>query len=265
MPQEPFYKAHWRQIDPDRMAAYKDGFAWSDATEQLYQPAQISEGQNVADFGCGPGKVSVEIARRVGELGHVHAIDINEEFLQIVSQNAETAGVSSRLTTHLNDGEVLPLESNLLDRVTARNTLMYVDDPVVTLAEFHRMLKPGGIAHAIDGDWYMMVVQPIDPGLWYEFVGAASHACRNSDMGRKLYGCFAQANFQRIEVALVANVDVEGRLAGMIRNMAKYARQSGTLDHGKIDRVLHEVEQAQRDGTYLAVSPQFVVTGQRAV
>lgn len=262
MENDPFYKAHWRTIESDRLSAYKSGFTWDDAAERLYASARIGADQVVADFGCGPGKIAAEVARRVGPNGHVHAIDINAEFLKIARENAKAAGVSEYLTTHLNDGVSLPLSDGTLDRITARNTLMYVDDPLATLREFNRVLKPGGLAHAIDGDWHMMVAEPVEHDLWRDFVDAASYACRNSDMGRKLHSAFVKAGFQNVGVSVVANPDVDGRLLGMIRNMAKYARDSGSIETGKVDEVLFQVEQAQKHGSYLVVSPQFVVTGQ---
>ncbi|MCA0871422.1 methyltransferase domain-containing protein [Seohaeicola saemankumensis] len=261
---DPFYKAHWRNIEPDRMSAYREGFGWNEATERLFKPARISEGHTVADFGCGPGKISVEIGKQVGSDGHVHAIDINAEFLEIARENAVAAGVSDRLTTHLKDGVSLPLSNSSLDRISARNAIMYVDDPLHTLREFHRVLRPGGLAHAIDGDWYMMVAEPIAHDAWRAFVEAASHACRNSDMGRKLYAAFVDAGFQDVDVSIVANADVDGRLLGMVRNMAKYAVESGTIDPAKVERVIAQVEQAHCEGEYLVVSPQFVVTGRKA-
>ena len=264
MTNEPFYKAHWRDIEAERMTAYKDGFRWDDAAEALYADAEVSEGLTVADFGCGPGKVAVELAKRVGPTGHVHAIDINASFLEFAKENADKADVSDRLTTHQNDGASLPFSDNSLDRVTARNTIMYVDDPVTTLREFHRVLREDGLAHAIDGDWYMMVAEPVEHDLWRSFVKASAHACRNADMGRKLYATFSDAGFQNVRVSVIANVDTSGRLLGMVHNMAKYAAESGTLEQTAIDEVVAQVEQALTDERYLVVSPQFVVTGRKS-
>ena len=264
MADDPFYKKHWKNIEPDRMSAYRAGFDWDEAVEKLYVPADIKLGQNIADFGCGPGKISVALAEKVGPAGHVHAIDINAEFLDFAKENAAAAGLSDRITTHLNDGVLLPLEDASLDRITARNAIMYVDTPVDTLREFNRVLRPGGLAHVIDGDWYMMVAEPVAHDAWRDFVKAASHACSNSDMGRKLYGTFVEAGFRDVSVSIVANPDVEGRLIGMIRNMAKYAKDSKTLDDDAIDHVVTEIEQAHANGTYLVASPQFVVTGRTA-
>jgi ubiquinone/menaquinone biosynthesis C-methylase UbiE len=45
----------------------------------------IGDGQIVADFGCGLGHAAIEFARRVGPSGHVHALDVNAEFIDGLS------------------------------------------------------------------------------------------------------------------------------------------------------------------------------------
>lgn len=246
------------------MSAYSVGFQWDASAEALYCSAEISKDLRVADFGCGPGHIAVELARRVGPAGHVHAIDINAEFLKLADQNAMNADVSEQVSTHFNDGTRLPLGDGELDRITARNTLMYVDDPVETLREFLRVLRPGALAHAVDGDWYMMVAEPVAHDAWRAFVKAAAYACSNADMGRKLHAAFKQAGFTDIQVRIVATPDTEGRLLGMVKNMAKYATRSGRISKQDADRVYQEIKDAMSDGTYLVVSPQFVVTGRKA-
>jgi hypothetical protein len=62
---------------------------------------------------------------------------------------------------------------------------------------------------------------------------------------------------------VIANVDASGRLLGMVRNMAKYAAESGTLERTAIDEVVAQLEQALTDERYLVVSPQFLVTGRK--
>ena len=246
------------------MAKYRTGFAWNPIAKPMYEPARIMPGHVVADFGCGPGHTAVEIAKWVGSEGHVHALDINAEFLEQVHENAQRSGFQDQITAHLSDGKSLPFEDTSLDRVTARNTIMYVDDPVATFRDFHRVLRPGGVAHAIDGDWYAMVAEPVDRELWMGFVEAASHACSNADMGRKLFGAFRAAGFEDVEVQVITNADTEGRLMPMVENMAKYARLSNTMDTRQIDEVVSTLQEALENGKYLVCSPQFVVTGTSA-
>jgi ubiquinone/menaquinone biosynthesis C-methylase UbiE len=72
-------------------------YQWSDAAEAFYAPAKIGAGQVVVDFGCGPGHTAVEFAQRVGAAGHVHALDINAEFIKRTQARAEAMGLAQML------------------------------------------------------------------------------------------------------------------------------------------------------------------------
>src|SRR6516225_11087960 len=84
-------------------------FQWNSASSALYEPAGIRAGHIVADFGCGPGYTAIEIAKWVGPSGHVHALDINSDFVTQSRKNAHAAGVGDRVTAHQCDGSILPL------------------------------------------------------------------------------------------------------------------------------------------------------------
>jgi hypothetical protein len=46
----------------------------------------------------------------------------------------------------------------------------------------------------------------------------------------------------------------------MIQTVASYAKESGDIEPARVDRILDTIEQARAAGTYLAISPQFIVT-----
>ena len=195
--------------------------------------------------------------------GHVHALDINSGFVSRSRTNANAAGVGERITAHQCDGSILPLPDESLDRLTTRNTMIYVDDPASTIREFWRVLRAGGKLHTIEGDWPMMVIEPVPSKDWAALVTAASHACRTPIIGRKLYGLMVRAGFSDIDVQVITRPDTDGRLLPMIKNMAEYARGSGKINHADVEKILSIIEQAVSDGNYLALAPQFVVTATR--
>ena len=263
MASNPFYKDHWINIDKDRLDRYQYMFQWNPDSLALYEPADIRLGQIVADVGCGPGHTAIEIAQWVGPAGHVHALDINSDFVAQSRKNANAVGLGDRITAHQCDGSILPLANESLDRLTTRNTIIYVDDPQRTICEFRRVVRVGSKVHAIEGDWPMMVIEPVSSEVWAALINAASHACRTPDIGRKLYGLMGRAGFSDINVQVVTRPDTNGRLLPMINNMAGYARSSGRIDHADIEKILSTIEQAISDGSYLAIAPQFVVTAIR--
>src|SRR5215471_18959207 len=75
------------------------------------------------------------------------------------------------------DGSILSLLDESLDRLTTRNTLIYVDDLASTIREFRRVLRGGGKLHTVEGDWPMMIIEPVPSKDWAALVNAASHAC----------------------------------------------------------------------------------------
>lgn len=263
MPETPFYKDHWVTIEAERLERYQRMFEWNPDSAALYESAEIGPGQVVAELGCGPGHTAIEIARWVGPRGRVHGFDINAEFIAQAQANAAKAGLAERLSVQQSDGVRLPLEDGKLDRISARNTLIYVDDPQATIAEFHRVLRPGGRMHAIEGDWPMMVVEPIPTDIWQRLVAAASRASRTPEIGRKLTGLLARAGFTEVEVQVITRADRSGRLLPMMRTISDYARDSGEMAAAEIDQILAAMEEGVSDGTYLALAPQFVVTGVR--
>ncbi len=257
------FQEHWLNIDEERMERYETMFQWNPATEGFYAPAKIAPGQVIGDFGCGPGHAAIEFANRVGKTGHVHAFDINTEFARRARARARANGLGERISVHLLEDARIPLPDESLDRIIARNTLIYVADPVETLTEFRRVLKPGGIAHAIEGDWRLTAVEPVPSEEWRALIEAASWAWPRPEIGRGLYGFARRAGFKNVAVQVLTSPDIEGRLDGMIQTVAGYARESGAMELFRIEAILETVKRAKTEGSYLAISPQFIVTAIR--
>ncbi len=245
------------------MERYEAMFAWRDGQEVLIAPAKIGEGHIVVDYGCGPGGLAVELARRVGATGKVVGLDINADFLERTHARAANEGVAERIETRLVTDDTLPVDAEAVDRVVCKNVLEYVPDPQATISEFHRILQPGGIAHVSDSDWGAVVFEPARD-QFAQIMSAAAVAFRTPLIGRSLYGMFRQAGFSDVRVQVLAAADTTGALRGVLHNMAGYALTSGQVGKAEVDAFIGEVDRALERETYLAVLPQFLVTGRVA-
>lgn len=256
------FQSHWLEIDAERMARYQTMFRWDSNTAHYFAGARIGPDQVIADFGCGPGDTAIEFARQVGGRGHVHALDINGEFLAMAAAKARAADLQDSVSTHVLTGVSLPLENESVDRVVARDVLVYVDTPAATWCEFHRVLRPDGLAHVIEGDWQMLTIEPVDRNDWQKVMHAAA-AWPHPTIGRQLHAQARRAGFRDIAVEVLTQPDLDGRLMGVIQNILKYARAARTLDPAVIDRVQSSIDAALNERTYLAIAPKFVVTAIR--
>lgn len=112
----------------------------------------LKDGQQVADFGAGPGHYSIEAAKAVGEDGHVYAIEIQKELVSKVESRAESAGLDNVnvIWGDLEKSEGSTLKSGLADVVIASNVLFQVKDKEQFLNEAYRVMKDGGRLLLID-------------------------------------------------------------------------------------------------------------------
>ncbi len=106
----------------------------------------ISEGQQVADLGCGSGYFTMELAKAVGKSGVVNAVDVMQEPLEAVHAKIEAAGMKNVQMIRA-DLEVLggtKLADGSQDWVLLKNVLFQSQKKEAIIAEAARVAKLGG-------------------------------------------------------------------------------------------------------------------------
>jgi ubiquinone/menaquinone biosynthesis C-methylase UbiE len=261
MTQDTFFRDHWVNIAPEGLDDYQQMFTWRPEMATLLAEADLEPGQIVVDYGCGPGGLALELARRAGPSGHVHCVDLNADFVRMARQALADAGFAAFTTVHHVTNDRIPLGDARADRLVCKNVMEYVPEVAATLAEFRRVVRPGGIVHIIDSDWGMLVVEPLGPTKLRELIDAASSAFRTPHIGRALYSEMKRAGFSDVSVAIRAGADTDGRMLPVLQHMANYAQVGGKLDQNRVGAILAEVRQSIADGTCLMALPQFIVSG----
>ena len=257
MSENTFYADHWREIDDERVARYERMFVWREGHQALLAPLDLRLGSRVLDYGCGPGFVTEGMAGIVGSAGHAYGVDLNARFVTNASnRNSE----SDNISFHLIDGDRIPLDDATVDRLLCKNVLEYVPDVQTTLAEFHRVLEPGGRLLLIDSDWGFVAVEPWGRERTRLFFDAAASAFREPEIGRKLRAHALEAGFAEVDVRVQAGVDTEGGSLLVLRNMAGYASAFDAISADEVNAMLAEAEAAIDDDRYLFCLPQFLVT-----
>ncbi len=109
----------------------------------------ITPGMTVVDYGCGPGRYSVEIANLVGVKGKVIAVDIKDIALMTVAQKAAKLGLTN-IETQLATGYQSGLGDGVADMVVAIDMFFGIQDPPALLGELARITKPAATL-IIDG------------------------------------------------------------------------------------------------------------------
>jgi len=257
-----YYQTHWQDIEPDRLDRYEKMFVWRPEQDPLLAPLALKAGQTVIDFGCGPGFLAAEIARRVGAGGKVYGLDLNAEFIARARTRAAADGLSQLDFVQLT-GARAPLGDGVADALICKNVLEYVPDAAATIAEHYRLLRSGGRIEILDSDWRFLLVEPWGPDETETFFAAAGGAFNERLIGRKIAGLLARTGFTNIDVSISAFADRKGNMRPVLMNMASYIRTLGTKPADYVEARLGDVEAGIADGTYLFVLPQFQVTADK--
>jgi len=98
---------------------------------------------HVVDVAAGTAEVAMEIARQ-RPLARVTGIDFTPAMLAVGRRKIARRGLSSRIAMAAGDARGLPLPDACADAVTISFGIRNVQERDQALAEFHRVLRPGG-------------------------------------------------------------------------------------------------------------------------
>ena len=167
-----------------------------------YLIPSLRPGSTVLDVGCGPGTITIGLARLVGA-GRVVGIDTAPEVLVEAREEAAALGLDN-VAFDVCDVCHLAFGDGAFDVVHAHQVLQHVVNPVAALTEMKRVCRPGGVVAARDGDYGAMFWFPEEPELeeWrtlYQHVARAVGG--EPDAGRRMLGWARAAGFTHINVS----------------------------------------------------------------
>ena len=168
-------------------------------THAAHLVPHLKPGQRVLDFGCGPGTISVGLAKAV-QPGEVHGIDMEASQIEL-ARAAAKAGGHANATFHVGDVTDLPFDDNSFDVAHCHAVLMHVPDTRATLAEVKRVLKPGGIIASREMFVSSSFLEPSDENThsaWGTFAKLLAGNGGYPQMGRELKARFTEAGFSNI-------------------------------------------------------------------
>jgi len=202
-------KSHWntRAQGYDRNVRHviffrRDRSIW----QKIFKESLGESHLRILDIGTGPGIV----ANLISDLGYdVTGMDLSYHMLKKARENS--AALHNSMTLVQGDAENLPFGDASFDAVVNRYVLWSLPDPENALAEWHRVLKPGGRLVVVDGNWYLDGKdRPLAKRLWAHISSVVFEEKHEADQ-RKNDGWRAHlwsSNAKRPE----ADAEIMGRL-----------------------------------------------------
>lgn len=141
---EPAWGSQYRLVASEKWKA-KSAAMGQPVTDGLVEYARPVPGMHVLDLASGTGEPAISLALRVGDRGHVTALDLSAELLEIAAQRAAARGLKN-FTTRQADAHRLPFPDNSFDLATSRFGVMFFREPSVAFRDLLRVLRPGARA-----------------------------------------------------------------------------------------------------------------------
>lgn len=164
-----------------------------------YLLPHIEPGMSLLDVGCGPGTITVDLARRVAP-GRVVGIDRSADVTAQAATHASEQGVEVQFQA--GDVYALDFADGAFDVVHAHQVLQHLGDPVAALREMRRVTRLGGVVAARDSDYSCFSWAPLDPRLdrWLEiYRTVARRNTAEPDAGRFLKKWALDAGFTDVQ------------------------------------------------------------------
>lgn len=172
------------------------------ATHARFLLPHLQSGMKLLDVGCGPGTITVDLARLVAP-GDVTGVDLEPSQLELARAHAAANQVEN-VRFQATDVYSLPFDNDSFDGVFLHGVLEHLTDPVRGLREVLRVLKRGGVLGARHADFGGFLLEPAPPPL-DQFVPLFERLMRHNGAdphaGRHQLRWLTEAGFSRIEMS----------------------------------------------------------------
>ena len=198
---------HGTSATPDYTMGYSDVILETQLrataeTSAAFLLPDLRPGLRLLDFGCGPGTISVGLAKAVAP-GEMHGVDMDEAQIDIARSITASQGQSNAIF-HVGDITDLEFEDSFFDVAHCRSVLMHVPNTAAVLSEVKRVLKPGGIIACREMICESAFTYPefgIMRRSWDMFEDLVVADDGHPQMGKELKGRLLEAGFADIRMS----------------------------------------------------------------
>jgi SAM-dependent methyltransferase len=255
--------------NPEQMLACMATLAtvFADLREQALAELSLGPGTRLLDAGCGAGELALAAAPRVQPGGRVVGVDLNADTVNSARDAAAAAGVE--VDFRIGDIRDLPCAENEFDAVRSERVFQHLEraDWPHAAAELIRVARPGGIIQLIDPDHLQSALTATDAQLARLLVTDTVTLPPNPESGIHLPGLLRAAGAVDIHVGVRPLVITSLATYRAMRSpdaVLKYLVMRHQVEADRAAAFIADVEARDRDGSFLATSIIYVVSGRKA-
>jgi SAM-dependent methyltransferase len=222
---------------------------------ESYRLLGLKPGATCVDVGCGAGYAVAELA---AEGLKVTGVDSDPEAIEAAGSRAPAA------MFHVARSDDLPLEDESMDGYRAVRLFHLLEDPVPTVAEAWRVLRPGGRIVLGGQDYGFLLVDSSDQDLTDVVLLGLESRSVSPRAARSLRDVLLDAGFHDVEVVVRTEVVTDHALmAAQLEDAAAAAVGKALITQEDAEAWLAEQAGRGRRDRFLAAIPTLLVGGRR--
>ena len=237
--------------DEERLSLLNELFGKT--SKDLLLKSGLKPGMRVLEVGCGTGNMTKWIAKQVGDHGHVTAVEITSEQIQITKDNCSESNNITFVESSLFDLKT----SQKFDLIYSRFLIMHLQNPFEGLQHLTQLLKPNGILVSEEATNSITACYPESPIFKKnrELVLALFKKKNlDFDIGEKLYSYFQKLQLQDIHVNFVQPIYINNQKKMMfifIHELKQKYIELGIATESEIQKLLNDLENFINDDQFL--------------
>jgi SAM-dependent methyltransferase len=226
-----------------------------DLRARSYDLMGLAPGGTVLDVGCGAGHAVAELAA-----AGFKAIGVDPDSDAIAVARSRTPDAMF----HVARSDDLPLEDGSVDGYRAARLFQLLDDPLPTLAEAWRVLRPGGRIVLVGPDYGFLLLDGTDQDLTDVVLLGLESRTPAPRAARSFRDLLLDRGFRDPEVAVHNEIVTDhGQLAAQLEAAAAAAVRKALITQQDADDWLADQADRGRRDRFLAVLPVLLVAATR--
>jgi SAM-dependent methyltransferase len=222
---------------------------------ESYRLLGLSPGDTVVDVGCGAGHAVAELAA-----AQLKAIGVDPDPDAVAAASARRTGGMF----HVARSDELPLEDESVDGYRAARLFHLLPDPLPTLIEAKRVLRPGGRIVLVGQDYGFLLLDGTDQDLTDVVLLGLEARTPAPRAARSYRDLLLDNGFRDPEVVVHNEVTTDyAQLARQLESAAAAAVEKALITQQDADDWLADQADRGRRGRFLAILPTLLVAATR--